>query len=425
VKSIIDYSENILDNSSDKETNLWTNIFWIGFTIYTLSWTITTTAYINYIPFQVIQLFGILLFVPAALKLIKWKLENVYLKFIFILYCTWIFTVIIRGFIFEYKFIKVLIFDSYEGIFVYLSPLILLFPKNLIYLNKVFKVIVILGVFYIIYDIYCFNDLLFPGQNTKSQGIVEYFSKTLSIPSGFLLLTYIYQSKKRRLFALFLIILTFIFVLIRARRGMMFMVMSILTASYIIYFFTNKVRIINGILSIILVSFIFAYGANIYNKNKTGLFSFFEKRKMEDTRSPVELYFYKDMTTKDWIIGKGINGSYYCPGIDNAFSTYRYGIETDYLSIILKGGIISLGLQLLIIIPAIFKGLFRSKNVLSKAAGIWILLYVKDLYPVPVTDFTLNYLLVWISIAICYSKDIREIPETKLVEIFSERFNNR
>jgi hypothetical protein len=421
VKRITDSSENLLNNSFSKETDSGLNFFWFGFIIYTLSWTLTTTTYVNFIPFQVIQILGILLFVPAAIKLIKWEFDNTYLKFIFILYCTWIITVIIRGFLFEYKFVKFLLLDSYEGIFVYLAPLILLFPKNPAYLKKVFKVIVIFGIFYIIYDIYCINDLLFPGQNTKSQGIVEYFSKTLSIPSGFLLLTYIYQSKKRRLFALFLIILTFLFVLIRARRGMIFMVMSILTASYIIYLFTNKVRIINGIFSIILASFIFAYGANIYNKNKTGIFSFIESRKMEDTRTGVELYFYRDLNTMDWIIGRGINGSYYCPGIDNPFSVYRYGIETDYLSIILKGGIISLGLQLLMIIPAIFKGLFHSKNILSKAAGTWILFYLTDLYPVPITDFTLNYLLVWISIGICYSKNIRDIPETSMVEIFSNK----
>jgi hypothetical protein len=281
---------------------------------------------------------------------------------------------------------------------------------------------VIFGIFYIVYDIFFIKDLLYRfGRNLTSQAIVEYFSKTLSIPSGFLLLTYIYHSNKRKLFALFLIILTFLLALIRARRGMMFMALSILIVSYIIYFLSNKVRLINIFLSVILASFIFVYGASIYNKNKTGLFGFFEARKNESTRKGVELYFYRDMNTKDWIIGKGINGSYYCPGVDSAFTVYRYGIETDYLSIILKGGIISLMLLLLIAIPAIFKGLFYSKNILSKAAGIWILFYLGDLYPVPVTNFTLNYLLVWISIGICYSDEIRSMSESSIKNIFSTK----
>jgi hypothetical protein len=100
-------------------------------------------------------------------------------------------------------------------------------------------------------------------------------------------------------------------------------------------------------------------------------------------------------------------------------SIYRRGIETDYLTIILKGGIISLGLMLLIVIPAIIKGLFQSKNLISKAAAIWIFFYLIDLYPSPVTAFSLNYLLVWISVGICYSKEMRGLSDIKIKEIFS------
>ncbi len=144
----------------------------------------------------------------------------------------------------------------------------------------------------------------------------------------------------------------------------------------------------------------------------------------EDTRTPVEKCFYDDMKTKDWIIGKGMMGTYYCPGVDDTssetvYTDYRSMIETDYLNIILKGGIISLGLLLLITIPAVVKGLFYSKNILSKAAALWILLWLIDLYPATVTTFTLNHLLVWISVGICYSKTIRNMEETAIQEIFS------
>lgn len=71
------------------------------------------------------------------------------------------------------------------------------------------------------------------------------------------------------------------------------------------------------------------------------------------------------MDTKDWIIGKGVVGEYYCP-TGATEDGYRQVIETDYLQIILKGGIISLGLLFLIAIPAIFKGLFYSKIYFQK-----------------------------------------------------------
>jgi hypothetical protein len=171
-------------------------------------------------------------------------------------------------------------------------------------------------------------------------------------------------------------------------------------------------------LSLLLISTIYFFGTKIYSENQRGIFSYISDRLNEgidDTRAGVEEDLFQDMEFKDWVIGKGINGSYYSPGLDGEdFRDYRTGIETDYLAIILKGGLINLGLLLLIAIPAIFKGLFYSRNILSKAAAIWILLYLLDLYPTPVTDFTLNYLLVWISIGICYSNTIRNISENKM-----------
>jgi hypothetical protein len=325
-------------------------------------------------------------------------------------------TVILRGFQFDYQSVKSMLLDPLSGIFVYFAPLVLLFPKNLIHLKKIFFVIVIFGIFYIFYDILFLKELLYPfGRNLYSQSILEYFSKTLSLPSGFLLLTYIYHSNKRKLFALFVIVLTFSLAAIRARRGLMFMSINILIFSYFIYYYAHKAKFM-FLFSLLLILFIYFLGAKIYNEYRKDLFGYITERLDEDTRTGVEAYFYMDMNTKDWIIGKGINGSYYCPGID---SDFRKGIETDYLSIILKGGIISLGLLLLIAIPAIFKGLFYSKNILSKAAAIWILLYLMNLYPSPVTQFTLNYLLVWISIGICYSKEIRNTPESTLIEMLS------
>jgi hypothetical protein len=125
------------------------------------------------------------------------------------------------------------------------------------------------------------------------------------------------------------------------------------------------------------------------------------------------------MNTQDWIIGKGMNGKYFCPGIDvNDRTGYRRIIETDYLNIILKGGIISLGLLILILVPAIIKGLFYSKNLLSKAAAFWIFLWLIDLYPASVNAFSLNNLLVWLSIGICYSKTIRNISESGIKSYF-------
>jgi hypothetical protein len=140
----------------------------------------------------------------------------------------------------------------------------------------------------------------------------------------------------------------------------------------------------------------------------------------EDTRSAVEIYFYDDMKTKDWIIGKGINGEYFAPDIEKEqLTNYRSNIETGYLQTILKGGLISLGLFILIAVPALLKGIFYSRNILSKAAGIWILMALINSYPSTVNTFTLRYLLVWISIGICYSKEIRQMENSYIKDIIN------
>ena len=143
------------------------------------------------------------------------------------------------------------------------------------------------------------------------------------------------------------------------------------------------------------------------------------ERGKEDTRGGVEEYFYSDMKTQDWIIGRGIDGKYYCPDVrQEVITNYRGVIETGYLQTILKGGLISLGLFLLIAIPAIFKGLFHSKNLLSRGAAIWILYVLICSYPAVINTFTLRYLLVWIAIGICYSPKIRNEPDKDIRDFF-------
>lgn len=395
------------------------NIFWIGFLLYTVSYTFSTTTYLNYVVCQLFQILGLLLLIPAFINLIEVKFENKYLQFVFSIYCVWLLGVVLRGFLINYDFIKVMLFDAWFGMFIYVVPLILLLPKNLFYYKKIFDVIIALGIFYILYDIIFIKELLNPdGTDTKSQAIVEY-SKTLGLPSFFLILTYKYHSNKRMLLVALIVVLTVFCALIRARRGLLLMSIIPLFFTYILYISSNKHKFLSLFLSLIIGLFIIIFGVEFFNANKKGIFGLITERGLEDTRSTVELCFFYDMSTLDWIMGRGINGQYYCPGIDaDDITGYRSVIETDFLQIILKGGVISLGLLLLIAIPAIFKGIFYSKNLLSKAAGVWVFYTIISMYPATVNTFTMQYILAWVSIGICYSKVIRNMPENQLVLYF-------
>jgi len=405
---------NFIDYAVDEGISKALNVFWIGFVIYSASFAISTTTTVNYIFCQSFQIFGLILIVPASIKLFRWKFDSVYLKSFFIIYCLWLLIVIIRGFVFDYANLKFMLFDAEFGLFRYFVPLILLFPKNLFYYRKLFRVIVILGVIFIFYDVIFRGNLLdlnYTNNNTKFT--FEYFAKILGLPAGFLLLTYNYQSNPRKLIALFIIAVGVGFSILRARRALLFMTITPLVLSYLLYLYGGRKRILLIIFSIFIGIFAVLYGIKVYNDNRNGMFYLISERINENTRSEVESNFYYDMTTQDWIIGRGINGQYFSPGIDlGDTSGYRAMIETDYLNIILKGGIISLALLILIALPAVILGLFFSKNLLSKAAAFWILLWLMELYPANVNSFSLNHLLVWISIGICYSREIRNQTES-------------
>ena len=106
------------------------------------------------------------------------------------------------------------------------------------------------------------------------------------------------------------------------------------------------------------------YYSSLYNQKNFGIFNFLVERGNEDTRTGVEDAMKDDMSSTDWIWGKGFDGEYYCPNIDDLDTRgYRAFVETGFLQIMLKGGIGSLALLLLILIPAMWQGITKGKNI--------------------------------------------------------------
>ncbi len=397
------------------------NLMWIGFLLYTLSYTLSTTTYVNYIICQVVQIVGLLLFIPSFFILLKFRLRNTYLQVSFFLYMFWITIIVIRDFPSNYDQIKFMIFDGWFGGILYLSPVFILLPLKFFYLKKIFQAIFILAIAYLFYDAFFITDLLSQGANLTSLNIVEYFSKTLAVPAFFLLMTYGYHSNRRKFFLIIILLVTIFFALVRARRGLLLMCGLAAIFSYLLFLSQTRNKFFLVLLTIICAGIFFVFELEFYASHKNGIFNHITARGLEDTRSTVEVCFYQDLSFKDWIIGKGMRGEYFCPGIDpDNVTGYRGTIETDYLQIILKGGIISLLLFLLITIPAIFKGLFYSNNLLSKAAGMWILWVLINMYPSTIHTFTMQFILLWISVGICYSKAFRQIPEQVLMDYFKD-----
>jgi hypothetical protein len=395
-------------------------LFWLGFIIYTLCFFLSIS--IKSAPhmfLSALQGLALLLLIATTFSLIE-RIDGIfYFKFLFTIYFVWLLSILIRGGRVEFDFIQRIFLNPFEGGLYVFVPLMALVSRSAIFLKKMFSTISIFGGIFLIFCILSFRLLTNSDlSNLDAQGAIEYSAKILSIPSAFIVLTQKYHSKRTNRIAMLTLILTLLFSIIRARRGLILITTIPILLSLGPYLFGSHGRQGNLIGKFIFIlSLIFlavVYVVSLQDDNY-GIFSSLVSRSTDDTRSGVEYYFFLDMTIRDWVIGKGIDGSYFYPYAENL---YRNGIESDYLNIILKGGIISLVLMLLILIPAIIKGIFFSKNTLSQAAGIWILMYVLSLYPTPMTKFSLFYLLVWISVGICYSSSFRALTDDIIIEHF-------
>ncbi|MEI9958270.1 MAG: hypothetical protein WDM90_18640 [Ferruginibacter sp.] len=280
--------------------------------------------------------------------------------------------------------------------------------------KKIFTSILILGAVYLVFAVLFYDTLHdYDRLNLSAQGLVESLTTLLALPMGFVLLNYVYNNHRKNIFAAIVVIATLFFAVFRARRGLIFMSLTALLCVGMIYILSTKQKMLIIFMGVFVLGTGGLFIASI--KNPPAIFNFLLDRADTDTRTGVEVYMYADMSPTDWVIGKGINGKYYCPLVDNVNDAEGAGerdnIETGYLQIILKGGIISLGLLLFMFFPAVYKGLFKSKNVLSKAAALWVFLWIVYLYPSGGMVFNMNYILVWVSVGICYSDKLRNLSD--------------
>ena len=407
-----------LDSSYTKSSML--RLFLFGFIVYTVGYTTSITVNPIYIICDILRIIGIGSMLISSVQLISLRFDNRYLKIMYVFYISWLFVVVIRGLTPNYEFIKNTLFNPFTGIFLYTVPLVLVIPKPPKFYKFIFFTILILGLIYLTHIGLGLQEFL-DDKDVSSRDRLEIYVKALALPCGFILMTFNYHSKKSRIFAFMVIALSLMLAVYRARRGLIFLLGSVFIFTFLIFIYIHHRKILLVLLLLLAGGLMLTYAVTMSDIGDSKLLSKTKERATEDTRTGVEDFYYADMRFKDWVVGRGMSGMVAAPidlEEDSMTPGYREGIETDYLNIILKGGLISFILLLLIALPAVFQGLFMSKNTLSKAAAFWIILWMISLYPTTVTTFTLNYILVWIAIAICYSKPVRNMSDQVLKEYF-------
>jgi len=158
------------------------------------------------------------------------------------------------------------------------------------------------------------------------------------------------------------------------------------------------------LLVLILVFFVLSFGES--------LFSNLYERLEYDSRSGVEFELLDQlMTTGDMTLGRGYAGSYYSEFIDSA-GIEREGIETGYLHLILKGGIVYLVLMCLAFIPAVLLGFFKSNNFYIKILSCFALIFIV-FFNVANSNitFSIRYFIFLIVIHILYNPRYRKMTD--------------
>lgn len=200
---------------------------------------------------------------------------------------------------------------------------------------------------------------------------------------------------------------------ILARRGGLVMSLLYLVLAWVMYSLsdkkTSKFKMI--LMAAIVVGLVFVLFTNMSDS----FFSTLMERGYEDSRSGVEESFYADMKSlADWIFGRGWFGAYYDP----IFKIDRTGIETGFLTLILRGGLVYLIPYLLILFLTFFNGYFKSRNLFCKPFAIMCLMQIISLYPFGWPAFNFFHFILWIGVWTCNTNKMRLANDNIITEFF-------
>lgn len=304
-------------------------------------------------------------------------------------------------------------------LYMFLIPLVVLLPTplvNLVYVSKISKFLLPFCIFYIItnfYELFSVQELM--AMRSYDLMIIGQRSQ---IPSQILLPVLFFlpmtKNKAYKLAAVIVLIIATIALLLWGRRSCF--VCTLLVA---LPFFYNMIRmhwkLSLSILGSIIIYLVAQCDLEYFVQEN---FEVLYERYDADTRSDTEWDFYKDMDWNDWLLGRGMSGTYKSPSAAADDVANRSLIETGYLHLILKGGILLLIPYLIILINSVYKGFFQTKNKYIRLIAYYIFINILFLYPGGHTGMNLPSFMLWTSVAICQTRSIRHLTDEDMECIF-------
>lgn len=298
----------------------------------------------------------------------------------------------------------------------YILPFIIVTLPNEKYFSDIIKLFFKISLFVIPLWIINVSDLVQVG-TYKAEGIGAY----LPFLSAFILgLGTCLNGRQRKInFSIWAVY--FILMMLNARRNVSF---SMLLYAFIAYMFVSYSSLKKNMAKSILIVLFSILALLILMLNMesltSGLFSNMAGRLNDDTRSGVEELFFADFATSpvsDWIFGRGMDGGYYQVETNEEtgeISDNRKVIETGYLNMILKGGLIYDIILILIMIQALKRG-YNARNKTHSYIATILITYFIDLYTTnPVCTFSVRSILFWFCVNVLLKRKNKYTEYQKL-----------
>jgi hypothetical protein len=227
---------------------------------------------------------------------------------------------------------------------------------------------------------------------------------------GAILLLISYQYRNRKVFIIGLInyLLTLYIALVFGRRGWAIDILILLVAMLIFRIRSNKLNLRRKFATYLSIFFIVLMLSLTFNLIQTNFYIFERGFTMSDfdrSRGTIfEDYFNDFNSVGDWIYGRGINGT--TVRTDELLGQGQT-IENGFLNILLKGGILYLIPMMIIFLRSAYLGFFKTNNDFTKALATLILFQIIGMVSFGLPDYSTPYVLVWVCVSACYSKDLR------------------
>ena len=362
--------------------------------------------------------------IPGSLK---FPFHGVY-QFLLSFFLFQCFVMIVRGYLIDYNFIwfttiGAINYHLFEPTYIlcYLMPFVALIPIRYYNFRLLLDYSILFAFITVLLSIIFRNEImqsslqLAMNIELDNESAITATKVSFYGTFAFLPLLYYYLPPKKWRINMIGLITTLLLMVIGARRGGIVLNIVLLLGAL---FFRAKAKSKSSRVLIIVFSILIVLVA-VYMVLQSSMATFLIERGFEDTRSTVEEALFSQMSTADWIFGKGLNGRYYCPlREDDYLNGWRYGIETGFYNLVLKGGLLmAITYVLLIMIPA-YRGLFKSRNFFCKAGGFFLAYNLISLWPFGILQFRLNFLIIWIVIVCCMNKQVLKMNDDEIKRLF-------